>query len=183
MSWIKVTHLNTYISYRDQLRLEHSSTTGLWPVLTEYHISPKYCCLIFSKHIIINKKWCNVALVRNDTRREQVARQYIHLWTNWHPTENNPSIPYTIALIINTSSWNTSVYTGTGFITVYNGMSVNTTKSLNKLHFNKILQSANIFQHKKNSSCSLLIYRLVEITNYFCTLKSVDIYSIVKTVG
>lgn len=36
-----------------------------------------------------------------------------------------------------------------GFITVYNGMSVNTTKSLNKLHFNKILQSANIFQHKK----------------------------------
>lgn len=70
-----------------------------------------------------------------------------------------------------------------GFITVYNGMSVITTKSLNKLHFNKILQSANIFQQKKNSSCSLLIYRLVEITNYFCTLKSVDIYSIVKTVG
>lgn len=90
---------------------------------------------------------------------------------------------YTAALIINTSSWNTSVYTGTGFITVYNGMGVITTKSLNKLHFNKILQSANIFQHKKNSSCSLLIYRLVEITNYFCTLKSVDIYSIVKTVG
>lgn len=87
------------------------------------------------------------------------------------------------ALIINTSSWNTSVYTGMGFITVYNGMSVITTKSLNKLHFNKILQSANIFQNKKNSSCSLLIYRLVEITNYFCTLKSVDIYSIVKTVG
>lgn len=36
-----------------------------------------------------------------------------------------------------------------GFITVYNGMSVITTKSLNKLHFNKILQSANIFQQKK----------------------------------
>lgn len=144
-----------------------------------------YCCIIFSTHIIVNKKWCNNALVRNYTRREQVARQNtcIHLWTNWHPTENNPSIPYTIALIINTSSRNTFVYTGTGFITVYNGMSVITTKSLNKLHFNKILQSANIFHHKKNSSCSLLIYRLVEITNYFCTLKSVDIYSIVKTVG
>lgn len=99
------------------------------------------------------------------------------------PQKITLAIPYTTALIINTSSWNTFVYTGTGFITVYNGIGVITTKSLNKLHFNKILQSANIFQHKKNSSCSLLIYRLVEITNYFCTLKSVDIYSIVKTVG
>lgn len=138
MGWIKVTYLNTYVSYRDQ----------------DLSIHPLLAC-----------------------------DQYIHLWTNWHPTENNPSIPYTAAFIINTSSWNTFVYTGTGFITVYNGMSVITTKSLNKVHFNKILQSANIFQHKKNSSCSLLIYRLVEITNYFCTLKSVDIYSIVKTVG
>lgn len=70
-----------------------------------------------------------------------------------------------------------------GFITVYNGMSVITTKSLNKLHFNKILQSANIFQQKKKLQLQLATYRLVEITNYFCTLKSVDIYSIVNTVG
>lgn len=41
------------------------------------------------------------------------------------------------------------------FITVYNGMSVITTKSLNKLHFNKILQSANIFQQKKKLQLQL----------------------------
>lgn len=67
-----------------------------------------------------------------------------------------------------------------GFITVYNGMSVITTKSLNKLHFNKILQSANIFQQKKKLQLQLANLSVGRDHKSFL---SVDIYSIVKTVG
>lgn len=147
-----------------------------------------YCCIIFSTHIIVNKKWCNNALVRNDTRREQVARQYtcIHLWTNWHPTENNPSIiPIQLLwLLIHYFILEYICIHWYGFYYCIQWYECHYQEIFKQIIFQQNFTICQYFPtYKKNSSCSLLIYRLVEITNYFCTLKSVDIYSIVKTVG